>query len=72
MDRYLGELRNMTTPIEQDYALNIRLPVDLIDLLHIFCENNEVQKKKVVELALRRFFTSERGKNVPNDQGPRK
>ena len=38
------------------------LPVDLIDEIEFFCQSSGVQKKKVIELALRRFLLSERTK----------
>tara|TARA_R110000744_G_scaffold61455_2_gene126887 strand:+ start:230 stop:382 length:153 start_codon:yes stop_codon:yes gene_type:complete len=39
--------------------MNVRLPVDLIDGINDFCEDNKIIKKDVIELALRRFLTTE-------------
>lgn len=47
--------------------LNARIPVGLIDELDKFCDNACVNKRAVVELAIRRFLTAEKEKvrNAP-------
>ena len=50
--------------------LNARVPVDIIDELHKFCDNACVNKKSIVELAIRRFLTAEKEK-VKNALAPK-
>jgi len=42
--------------------LNIRIASDLIDELDKFCDDKLLYKKYVIELAIRRFLTSEKNK----------
>jgi hypothetical protein len=50
--------------------LNARIPVGLIDELDKFCDNACVNKKSIVELAIRRFLTAEKEK-VKNALAPK-
>tara|TARA_R110000787_G_scaffold62808_3_gene141802 strand:- start:501 stop:683 length:183 start_codon:yes stop_codon:yes gene_type:complete len=49
-------VKTRALPVAQ---MNVRLPVDLIDGINDFCEDNKIIKKDVIELALRRFLTTE-------------
>jgi|GEM_PF-3435751 len=44
---------------EHYIQLNVDVPVDLVDAVTVFCQANAVTRKKVVEVALRRFLTLE-------------
>lgn len=39
--------------------VNVDLPVDLVRMLDDFCDGTGVKKKQAIELALRRFLSTE-------------
>lgn len=42
-----------------EVQMNVDIPIDLRDKLDAFCKKRNVEKKAIVELALRRFLDGE-------------
>lgn len=45
--------------IAYEAPVNVDLPVDLVKTLNDFCDRTGMKKKQAIELALRRFISSE-------------